>query len=49
MEPSMRFVLGLSVAAFTAMFATLVVRRCGQLRLEREVVRLEQQVVEGVG
>ncbi len=37
MEPSMRLVLLISVVAFTALFATLLVTRRNQLRLEATV------------
>ncbi len=44
MEPSMRFVLLLSVVAFTAFFTVLLVRRRAQLRLEDLVASLEQRI-----
>jgi heme exporter protein C len=43
MEPSMRAVLALSIAAFTLLFAILVVRRRGQLELAWRIAWLEQK------
>jgi heme exporter protein C len=44
MEPTMRLVLLLSAVGFTAFFGLLLARRRGQLRLEQQVVELEQQL-----
>jgi heme exporter protein C len=42
MEPSMRATLLLSIVAFSALFAVLLVRRCAQLRLADAVAALEE-------
>jgi len=44
MEPSMRFVLLLSMAAFTAFFAGLLVLRRKQIGLEEALVCLEERI-----
>jgi len=43
MAPSMRIVMLASVAAFSALFALLLVRRCAQLRLASAVAELEDE------
>ncbi len=44
MEPTMRITLLISVIGFSALFATLLVRRRGQLDLERLTGELQRQV-----